>query len=115
MSHTVSQDVGHFLPLRRSENKHPADCYKHKLFPDSEVDSSLESYQYLQQLLEVAGDEGVVFVKRPAALLGVVPVTGEVAEDHLQPLFIVTHLALRQRSTQILQRQRTPGQTQFVL
>lgn len=61
------------------------------------------AYQYLQQLLEVAGDESVIFMKRPATLLGVVPVTGEVAEDHLQPLFIVTHLALRQRRTQVLQ------------
>lgn len=61
------------------------------------------AYQYLQQLLEVAGDESVIFMKRPATLLRVVPVTGEVAEDHLQPLFIVTHLALRQRCTQVLQ------------
>lgn len=62
-----------------------------------------KAYQYLQQLLEVAGDESVIFMKRPATLLGVVPVTGEVAEDHLQPLFIVTHLALWQRCTQVLQ------------
>lgn len=60
------------------------------------------SYQYLQQLLQVAGNEGVVLMKRPAALLRVVTVTGEVAEDHIQPLFVVTHLTLRQRCTQIL-------------
>lgn len=46
----------------------------------------------------------MVFVKRPAALLGIIPVAGEVAEDYLQPLFVVTHLAPGQRRTQILQR-----------
>lgn len=61
-------------------------------------------YQDLQQLLQVAGDEGVVFVEGPAALLRVVAVAGEVAEDHLQALLIVTHLTLRQRCAQVLQR-----------
>lgn len=64
------------------------------------------SYQNLQQLLQVAGDEGVVFMKGPAALLGVVAVARKVAEDHLQPLLVVTHLTLRQRCAQILQRQQ---------
>lgn len=64
-------------------------------------------YQYLEQLLQVAGDEGTVFVERPAALLRVVAVTGEVAEDHLQPLLVVTHLTLRQRGAQILQRRES--------
>lgn len=64
-------------------------------------------YQNLEQLLQVAGDEGAVFVKRPAALLRIIPVTGEVAEYDLQPLFVVTHLPLRQRRTQILQRSQT--------
>lgn len=64
------------------------------------------SYQDLEQLLQVAGDEGVVLVKRPAALLRIVPVTGEVAEYDLQPLFVVTHLTLRQRRTQILRRRK---------
>lgn len=67
----------------------------------------LQSYQYLQQFLQIAGDESVVFMKRPAPLLGVVTVTDEVAEDHLQTLFVMTHLPLRQRCTQILQIQET--------
>lgn len=64
--------------------------------------SEEEPYQNLEQLLQVAGDEGVVLVQRPAALLRIVAVTGEVAEDHLQSLLVVTHLALRQRRAQIL-------------
>lgn len=64
-------------------------------------------YQNLEQLLQVAGDEGVVFVKRPAALLRIIPVTGEVAEYYLQPLLVVTHLTLRQRRAQILRRRDT--------
>lgn len=70
------------------------------------------SYQDLQQLLQVAGDEGVVFVEGPAALLGVVAVAGEVAEDHLQPLLIVTHLTLRQRCALVLQRHKFMWLTQ---
>lgn len=73
------------------------------------------SYQYLQQLFQVAGDESAVFVERPATLLGIVPVTGEVAEDHLQPLFIVTHLTLWQRSTEILQRHQNITKHLFML
>lgn len=64
------------------------------------------SYQNLQQFLQVTGDEGVVFVKGPAALLGIVAVAGQVAEDHLQPLLVVTHLTLRQRCAQILRRRQ---------
>lgn len=64
------------------------------------------SYQYLQQLLKVAGDESVVFMKCPATLLRIIPVAGKIAEDHLQPLFVITHLALRQCCTQILQRHK---------
>lgn len=67
----------------------------------------LEPYQDLEQLLQVAGDQAVVFVKSPAALLRVVPVTGQVAEYHLQPLFVVAHLTLGQRRTQILRRRET--------
>lgn len=55
----------------------------------------------------------MVFMERPAALLRVVPVSGEVAEDHLQPLFIVTHLTLRQRCTHILQGQKTSRRVYF--
>lgn len=44
----------------------------------------------------------MVLVKRPAALLRIVPVTGEVTEDDFQPLLVVTHLTLRQRCTRIL-------------
>lgn len=61
------------------------------------------SYQYLQQLLQVAGDQSMVFMKCPATLLRIVTVMGKVTEDHLQSLFIMAHLALWQRCTQILQ------------
>lgn len=64
-------------------------------------------YQNLEQLLQVAGDEGVVFVERPAALLRIVAVTGEVAEDDLQPLLVVTHLPPGQRCTQVLRGRET--------
>lgn len=64
-------------------------------------------YQNLEQLLQVAGDEGVVLVQRPAALLRVVPVTGQITENHLQPLLVVTHLTLGQRRAQILRRRNT--------
>lgn len=62
------------------------------------------SHQDLQQLLQVAGDERVVLVQRPAALLRVIAVSSQVAEDHLQPLLVVTHLTLGQGGAQILQR-----------
>lgn len=64
------------------------------------------SHQYLQQLLQVTGDERVIFVQRPAALLRVVTVTRQIPEDHLQPLLVVTHLSERQRRALILRRQR---------
>ena len=74
-------------------------CYRREMSP--------ASYQYLKQLLQVTSDQSVVFVKRPAPLLGVVPVPGEVTEDNLQPLFVMTHLTLWQRRTQVLQRHKT--------
>ena len=65
-------------------------------------------YQYLEEFLQVAGDECVVLVERPAALLGVVAVTGQVTEDHLQALLVVAHLALGQRCALVLQKQTRP-------
>lgn len=44
-------------------------------------------------------------MKCPAPLLGVITVTDKVTEDHLQTLFIMTHLPLWQRCSNVLQRQ----------
>ena len=69
------------------------------------------AHQYLEEFLQVAGDECMVLVECPAALLGVVTVTGQVAEDHLQALLVVAHLSLWQRRALILQRQRQHGRS----
>lgn len=79
-------------------------CYTTPSFHTTAQAAVSVSYQYLQQLLQVAGDQSMVFMKCPATLLRIVTVMCKVTEDHLQSLFIMAHLALWQRCTQILQR-----------
>lgn len=91
---------------RHMRHDRPREVHSGKEKPGCWLSRRPAPYQNLEQLLQVAGDEGVVLVQRPAALLRIVPVTGEIAENHLQPLLVVAHLTLGQRRAQILQRRK---------
>lgn len=60
------------------------------------------SYQNVQQLLQVAADDTLIFIEGPAALLGIVLPPSQVCKDHLQPLLVVADLARGQGSAQVL-------------
>lgn len=49
-------------------------------------------HQNVQQLVQVAADDALIFVQGPAALLGIVLPPGQVCKDHLQPLLVMAHL-----------------------
>lgn len=51
------------------------------------------AHQDAKQLLQVAADNILILVERPAALLSIILVPGQVCKDHLQPLLVVTDLS----------------------
>lgn len=51
------------------------------------------THQDAKQLLQVAADDILILVERPAALLSIILVPGQICKDHLQPLLVVADLS----------------------
>lgn len=67
------------------------------------------THQDAKQLLQVAADDVLILIERPAALLSIILVPGQICEDHFQPLLVMADLSRGQPRTQILHDSKTTG------
>lgn len=51
------------------------------------------TYQDMQQFFQVAADDILVLIQRPAALLGIILSSSQVCEDHLESLLVMADLS----------------------